>query len=90
MEYMGTDPRLAMRFDGLAHDFDAIPSIGAGAAYAGAVPRPAAGAADTPPRGRMRQVGVPVRLKRLDKYLSQGLISQAEHNAQRVRILREI
>ena len=86
MEYMGTDPRLAMRFDGLAHDFDAIPSIGAGAAYAGAVPRPA----DTPPRGRMRQEGVPARLKRLDKYLSQGLISQAEHNAQRVRILREI
>ena len=69
---------------------EAIPSIGAGAAYAGAVPRPAAGAADTPPRGRMRQVGVPARLKRLDKYLSQGLISQAEHNAQRVRILREI
>ena len=69
---------------------EAIPSIGAGAAYAGAVPRPAAGAADTPPRGRMRQEGVPARLKRLDKYLSQGLISPAEHNAQRVRILREI
>ena len=54
------------------------------------VPRPAAGAADTPPRGRMRQEGVPARLKRLDKYLSQGLISQAERDAQRARILIEL
>jgi hypothetical protein len=33
---------------------------------------------------------VPVRLKRLDKYLAQGLITQDEHAVQRARILAEL
>ena len=76
--------------DVLRQAVEAIPAIGAGAACAPAVPRPAAGADDARPRGRMRQESVPARLKRLDKYLSQGLISQAEHDAQRARILSEL
>ena len=76
--------------DVLRQAIEAIPAIGAGASCAPAVPRPAAGADDTRPRGRMRQGSVPARLKRLDKYLSQGLISQAEHDAQRARILSEL
>jgi len=37
-----------------------------------------------------RHGGVPARLKRLDKYLAQGLITQEEHNIQRARILAEL
>jgi integrase len=39
---------------------------------------------------RGRGVGVPARLKRLDKYLVQGLITEEEHAAQRARILAEL
>ena len=39
---------------------------------------------------RERSASVPVRLKRLDKYLAQGLISQEEHDIQRARILAEL
>lgn len=69
---------------------DAIPAIGTGAACAPAVARPTGQTRDTPSRGTKRQEGVPTRLKRLDKYLSQGLISQAEYVAQRARILAEL
>ena len=58
---------------------EAIPAIGRGCVS------PA-----NQPLKMAKQESIPLRLKRLDKYLSQGLISQAEHNAQRVRILREI
>ena len=37
-----------------------------------------------------RSASVPARLKRLDKYLAQGLITQDEHAAQRARILAEL
>ena len=39
---------------------------------------------------RGRSASVPARLKRLDKYLAQGLITQEEHNIQRARILAEL
>ena len=37
-----------------------------------------------------RGASVPARLKRLDKYLAQGLITRDEHSAQRERILGEL
>jgi len=37
-----------------------------------------------------RSASVPARLKRLDKYLAQGLITQEEHDVQRARILAEL
>ena len=35
-------------------------------------------------------LSIPARLKRLDKYLAQGLITQEEHDVQRARILAEL
>jgi hypothetical protein len=37
-----------------------------------------------------RQAGIPARLRRLDKYLAQGLITHDEHAVQRTRILSEL
>jgi hypothetical protein len=39
---------------------------------------------------RERSSSVPARLRRLDKYLAQGLITQEEHAVQRARILAEL
>ena len=39
---------------------------------------------------RVRSASVPARLKRLDKYLAKGLITQEEHDVQRARILAEL
>ena len=39
---------------------------------------------------RGRSASVPTRLRRLDKYLAQGLITQDEHAVQRARILAEL
>ena len=39
---------------------------------------------------RERSASVPARLRRLDKYLDQGLITQEEHVVQRARILAEL
>ena len=39
---------------------------------------------------RGRSASVPARLKRLDKYFAQGLITQDEHAFQRARILAEL
>ena len=39
---------------------------------------------------RGRSANVPARLRRLDKYLAQGLITQEEHDVQRARILAEL
>ena len=39
---------------------------------------------------RGRSASVPARLKRLEKYLAQGLITQEEHAVQRARILAEL
>ena len=69
---------------------DAIPAIGTGAACALGAQRPIGGTADASPRATPRRGSVPARLKRLEKYLSQGLISQTEHDAQRARILSEL
>ena len=69
---------------------EAIPAIGTGAACALGAQRSIGGAGDASPRATTRQGSVPARLKRLEKYLSQGLISQAEHDAQRARILSEL
>ena len=41
-------------------------------------------------RERGRSASVPARLKRLDKYLAMGLITQEEHDIQRARILAEL
>ena len=68
----------------------AIPAIGTGRAAVPSVALPAFGTPVTPPRAVTRQGGVPARLKRLDKYLTQGLITQEEHNIQRARILAEL
>ena len=68
----------------------AIPAIGTGAAAVPPVALPSLGTTVTPPRAVPRQGGVPARLKRLDKYLAQGLITQDEYAAQRARILAEL
>ena len=68
----------------------AIPAIGTGAAAVPPVALPSLGTTVTPPRAVPRQGGVPARLKRLDKYLAQGLITEEEHNTQRARILAEL
>ena len=68
----------------------AIPAIGTGAAAVPPVALPSLGTTVTPPRAVPRQGGVPARLKRLDKYLAQGLITQDEYSAQRARILAEL
>ena len=39
---------------------------------------------------RGRSASVPARLRRLGKYLAQGLITQEEHDVQRARILAEL
>ena len=41
-------------------------------------------------RNSKRGASVPARLRRLDKYLAQGLITQEEHDIQRTRILGEL
>ena len=69
---------------------DAIPAIGAGAACKPAVVRSAARAAIDPPARPSRREGVPARLRRLSRYLADGLISEAEYAATRQRILAEM
>ena len=69
---------------------DAIPAIGAGAACKPAVVRSAARAAIDPPARPSRREGVPARLRRLSRYLADGLISEAEYAATRQRILDEM
>ena len=69
---------------------DAIPAIGAGAACKPSVARSAAGSAIDSPSRSSRTEGVPARLRRLTRYLAQGLISEAEYAATRQRILDEM
>lgn len=69
---------------------DAIPAIGVGAACKPSVARSAAGSAIDPPSRSSRTEGVPARLRRLTRYLAQGLISEAEYAATRQRILDEM
>ena len=69
----------------------AIPAIGKSAACAPAAVRDApATAASSPASGTSHPESVPVRLRRLDRYLAKGLITEAEHAEARRRILHEI
>ena len=42
------------------------------------------------PAPQKRREGVPARLRRIDRYLAEGLISEAEHAAARQHILAEL
>ena len=55
-----------------------------------AVARSGVGAAIDPPVRSSRREGVPARLRRLSRYLAQGLITEAEYAVSRQRILEEI
>ncbi len=82
--------------DALRQAVAAIPALGAGAslcagaATTGAVARSAVEAATAAPAAPVRRESVSARLRRLANLLSHGLISDAEHAAQRARILAEI
>lgn len=70
---------------------DAIPAIGAEGGGASAWAHPSEGAAVASPVGRpLPQTSVPARLKRLQRYLAKGLVTQEEYVAVRQRILDEI
>ena len=69
---------------------EAIPSFGAGATRTPAVGLSVGGAAISAPAPQKRREGVPARLKRLGKYLAQGLVTEAEYAAARQRILSEV
>lgn len=69
---------------------EAIPSFGAGGARTPPVAHSAAGADNATPAAASRREGVPARLRRIDRYLAEGLISEAEHAAARQRILVEM
>ena len=70
----------------------AIPAIGTGAAVSPSVARVAPGSANTnnPSSQAPRTEGVPARLRRLERYLAKGLITEAEYAATRQRILDEM
>ena len=68
----------------------AIPAIGTGAAVSPSVARVALGSADNPSSQAPRTEGVPARLRRLERYLAKGLITEAEYAATRQRILDEM
>ena len=63
---------------------------GAGSAAVPAVSLPPSGTHVVPPRAVPLQGGIPAHLKRLDKYLAQGPITQDENALQRARILAEL
>ena len=64
---------------------------GAGTARAPAVGLPAGGAGNRRnPDNPARRESVPARLRRIDRYFANGLISEAEHAAARQRILSEM
>lgn len=82
--------------DALRQAVAAIPALGAGAspcaeaATTGAVAHSVVEVATAAPAAPVRRESVSARLRRLANLLSQGLISDAEHAAQRARILAEI
>ena len=69
---------------------EAIPAIGADAACAPAVARSPSGADNLSRRRPARREGVPARLKRLERYRAQGLVTEEEYAATRAKILAEI
>ena len=76
--------------DVLRQAVEAIPSIGADAACAPAVARSPSGADNLSRRRPARREGVPARLKRLERYRAQGLVTEDEYAATRAKILAEI
>ena len=69
---------------------EAIPAIGADAACAPAVALSPSGADNLSRRRPARREGVPARLKRLERYRAQGLVTEEEYAATRAKILAEI
>lgn len=70
---------------------DAIPAIGAEGGGVSAWAQPTAGAVVASSEARsLPQASVPARLKRLQRYLAKGLVTQEEYVAVRQRILAEI
>ena len=69
---------------------EAIPAIGADAACAPAVARSPSGADNLSRRRLARREGVPARLKRIERYRAQGLVTEEEYAATRAKILAEI
>lgn len=69
---------------------DAIPAIGTGEAHAPAPVRSADNVSIEPPTPPPRRESVPMRLRRLDRYLATGLISETEYTTARQRVLNEI
>ena len=63
---------------------------GAKAARTPVVGLPVGGADISAPTPQKRREGVPARLKRLGKYLAQGLVTEAEYATARQRILSEV
>ena len=76
--------------DVLRQAVEAIPAIGADAACAPAVARSPSGADNLSRRRPARREGVPARLKRLERYRAQGLVTEEEYAATRAKILAEI
>ena len=70
---------------------EAIPAFGTGGARRPDVGLPAGGSGNRRhPDDPVRRESVPARLRRIDRYFANGLISEAEHAAARQRILSEM
>ena len=76
--------------DALRQAVEAIPAIGTTAARTPPVARGASEAANDPPRAPARREGVPARLRRLERYRAQGLVTEEEYKAHRERILAQV
>ena len=68
----------------------AIPAIGTGVFRASDVVRDSPVATNPSASTASRTEGIPARLRRLDRYLAKGLITEAECSEARQRILCEI
>ena len=69
---------------------EAIPSFGVNAPRTPVVGLSVGGADISAPAPQKRREGVPARLRRLGKYLAQGLVTEAEYATARQRILSEV
>ncbi|MBR1921818.1 MAG: site-specific integrase [Kiritimatiellae bacterium] len=67
----------------------AIPAIGLDMTHQPEAPRPAV-SSDIPPAAPVRQGSIAARLKRLDRLFAQGVVSEAEYAATRLRILSDL
>lgn len=69
---------------------DAIPAIGTGEAHVPAPARSTGNVSTEPSALPPQRESIPMRLRRLDRYLATGLISETEYAAARQRVLNEI